>query len=77
MPLSPRRSLTYRGQWPAILGDNSLIGIGATVLNKAVVGKNCLIGAHALVPEGKAHASHVPVAQLSSLHSKTYVYMNH
>ncbi|EOD21257.1 carbonate dehydratase-like protein [Emiliania huxleyi CCMP1516] len=46
-------------RWPAILGDNSLIGIGATVLNKAVVGKNCLIGAHALVPEGKAHASHV------------------
>mmetsp|Transcript_32054 Transcript_32054/g.106114 ORF Transcript_32054/g.106114 Transcript_32054/m.106114 type:complete len:187 (+) Transcript_32054:25-585(+) len=35
------------------IGDNSLIGIGATVLNKAVVGKNCLIGAHALVPEGK------------------------
>ncbi|EOD11365.1 hexapeptide repeat-containing transferas-like protein [Emiliania huxleyi CCMP1516] len=35
------------------LGDNSLIGIGATVLNKAVVGKNCLIGAHALViPDG-------------------------
>ena len=59
------------------LGDNSLIGIGATVLNKAVVGKNYLIGAHALVPEGKAHASHIPVAQLSSLHSKTYVHMNH
>jgi carbonic anhydrase/acetyltransferase-like protein (isoleucine patch superfamily) len=36
-----------------IIGDNSLIGIGATVLNNAVIGKNCLIGAHSLVPEGK------------------------
>ena len=35
------------------IGDNSLIGIGATVLNDAVIGKNCLIGAHSLVPEGK------------------------
>lgn len=35
------------------VGDNSLIGIGATVLNGAVIGKNCLIGAHALITEGK------------------------
>ena len=35
------------------VGDNSLIGIGATVLNRAVIGKNCIIGAHALIPEGK------------------------
>ncbi len=35
------------------IGDNSLIGIGATVLNDAVIGKNCLIGAHSLVTEGK------------------------
>ncbi|HLA03091.1 MAG TPA: gamma carbonic anhydrase family protein [Aestuariivirga sp.] len=35
------------------IGENSLIGIGATVLNDAVIGKNCLIGAHSLVPEGK------------------------
>ena len=34
-------------------GDESLIGIGATVLNRAVIGKNCIIGAHALIPEGK------------------------
>lgn len=33
--------------------ENSLIGIGAIVLNRAVVGKNCLIGAGALVAEGK------------------------
>ena len=36
-----------------IIGDNSLIGMGATVLNGAVVGKNCLIGAGALITEGK------------------------
>jgi carbonic anhydrase/acetyltransferase-like protein (isoleucine patch superfamily) len=35
------------------IGDNSLIGMGATVLNGAVIGQNCLIGAGALVTEGK------------------------
>ena len=35
------------------VGDNSLIGIGATVLNGAKIGQNCLIGAQALVGEGK------------------------
>jgi carbonic anhydrase/acetyltransferase-like protein (isoleucine patch superfamily) len=35
------------------VGDNSLVGIGATILNGAKIGKNCLIGAHALVGEGK------------------------
>jgi carbonic anhydrase/acetyltransferase-like protein (isoleucine patch superfamily) len=35
------------------IGDNSLVGIGATILNNAVIGRNCLIGAHALIPEGK------------------------
>jgi len=35
------------------IGDNSLIGMGATLLNGAKVGKNCLIGACALITEGK------------------------
>jgi len=35
------------------IGENSLIGMGATVLNGAVIGSNCLIGAGALVTEGK------------------------
>lgn len=35
------------------IGENSLIGIGATILNGAKIGKNCLIGAHSLIPEGK------------------------
>lgn len=35
------------------VGANSLIGIGATVLNGARIGENCLIGARSLIPEGK------------------------
>jgi carbonic anhydrase/acetyltransferase-like protein (isoleucine patch superfamily) len=35
------------------IGDNSLIGMGAIVLNHARIGRNCLIGAGALIPEGK------------------------
>ncbi len=35
------------------IGENSLIGIGAIVLNRVVVGRNCLIGAGATVTEGK------------------------
>ena len=35
------------------IGENSLIGIGAIVLNRAVIGKNCLVGAGATVTEGK------------------------
>ncbi|AKI00577.1 isoleucine patch superfamily enzyme, carbonic anhydrase/acetyltransferase [Hoeflea sp. IMCC20628] len=35
------------------IGDNSLVGMGATVLNGATIGKNCLIGAGALITEGK------------------------
>lgn len=35
------------------IGENSLIGMGATILNGAKIGKNCLIGACALITEGK------------------------
>ena len=35
------------------IGEETLIGIGSTILNKARIGKNCIIGAHALIPEGK------------------------
>lgn len=35
------------------VGDNTLVGIGATILNHAAIGKNCLIGAHTLIAEGK------------------------
>jgi len=35
------------------IGNNSLVGMGATVLNGAKIGNNCLVGANALVTEGK------------------------
>jgi carbonic anhydrase/acetyltransferase-like protein (isoleucine patch superfamily) len=35
------------------IGENSLIGIGATVMNGAKIGANCIIGSHALITEGK------------------------
>lgn len=34
------------------VGDNSLIGIGAVVLNNVTIGKNCIVGAKALITEG-------------------------
>jgi len=36
------------------IGDQSLIGIGSTVLNRATVGKHCIVGAHTLITEGKS-----------------------
>ncbi|OYW34516.1 MAG: gamma carbonic anhydrase family protein, partial [Azorhizobium sp. 12-66-6] len=35
------------------VGDDSLIGMGATVLNGARIGRNSLVGSNALVTEGK------------------------
>ena len=35
------------------IGDGSLIGIGAIVLNGVKVGRNCIIGARSLVPDLK------------------------
>ena len=36
------------------IGENSLIGMGAMVMNGARIGKNCLVGAGSLITEGKA-----------------------
>lgn len=35
------------------IGDRVLIGMGATVLNNAVIPDDCIVGANALVTEGK------------------------
>ena len=35
------------------IDDNTLIGIGSTILNKTKIGKNCIIGANTLIPENK------------------------
>ena len=37
------------------IGDNTLIGMGAIVLNGATVGRNCLVGAGALLTENKSY----------------------
>ena len=36
------------------IGDESLIGIGSTILNGASVGSNCVVGAHTLITENKS-----------------------
>ncbi len=36
-----------------IIGKNSLIGMGSTILNHAVIGENSIVGANSLVTEGK------------------------
>jgi carbonic anhydrase/acetyltransferase-like protein (isoleucine patch superfamily) len=38
-----------------LIGANSLIGMGATLLNGVNVGRNCLVGANSLLTEGKAY----------------------
>lgn len=35
------------------IGDGTMIGIGTTVLNRAQIGRNCVVGACALITEGK------------------------
>ena len=35
------------------IGEYSLIGIGSVILNRARIGKHCIIGANALVTEAK------------------------
>ncbi len=42
------------------VGNECLIGMGATVLDGAVIGDQCLIGANSLVPPGK----HIPAGSL-------------
>ena len=37
------------------VGDGSLIGIGAIVLNHAKIGSHCLVGAGSLITEGKEY----------------------
>ena len=36
------------------IGDNSLVGIGSTVLNGARIGSNCVVGANSLITENKS-----------------------
>mgnify|MGYP000882732632 CR=1 FL=1 len=36
------------------IGDNTLIGMGTTILNHAQIGNNCIVGAGSLVTQGKS-----------------------
>ncbi len=70
------------------IGNNNLIGIRATILNRAVIGNGCVIGAHALVTEdmvvpdfsmvlgspGKV-VKQLPVAIIDKLKRGTDIYM--
>jgi carbonic anhydrase/acetyltransferase-like protein (isoleucine patch superfamily) len=35
------------------VGENALVGMGSTLLNRSRIGNNCIVGANALVAEGK------------------------
>jgi carbonic anhydrase/acetyltransferase-like protein (isoleucine patch superfamily) len=35
------------------IGDDTLIGMGSTILNRVKIGRNCIIGANTLIAEGK------------------------
>ena len=37
----------------ATVGDTTIIGMGATLLNRCRIGRNSIVGANALIPEGK------------------------
>ncbi|BAF89669.1 MULTISPECIES: gamma carbonic anhydrase family protein [Azorhizobium] len=39
-----------------VVGENSLVGMGATLLNGATIAPNSLVGSNALVTEGKSFA---------------------
>jgi carbonic anhydrase/acetyltransferase-like protein (isoleucine patch superfamily) len=39
----------------AVVGDNTIVGMGATLLNRCRIGKNSIVGANALIPEGKEY----------------------
>lgn len=41
------------------IGDNSLIGMGSTILNHAKIGANSIVGANSLVTEGKEYPENV------------------
>lgn len=40
------------------IGDGTLVGIQAVVLNRARIGRGCVVGAGAVIPEGKEYPDH-------------------
>lgn len=57
MPLTIGQGVTVGHQamlHSCTIGDGTLIGIQAVVLNNSVIGKDCLVGAGAVIIEGKS-----------------------
>jgi carbonic anhydrase/acetyltransferase-like protein (isoleucine patch superfamily) len=42
-----------------VIGEGTLVGMNAVILNGAKIGKNSIVGAHTLVPEGKVFPDNV------------------
>lgn len=54
LTLGPRVTVGHQAMLHGCtIGEGSLIGIQAVVLNRAKIGKNCLVGAGSVVTEGK------------------------
>ncbi len=64
------------------IGNNSLIGIGSTIMNGGVIGENCIVGAGALVTEGKKYPDRsmiigAPAKVIRELSDKEVEALNH
>ena len=63
------------------VGDNTLVGMGAVLLDGAVIGKNCIIGAgavvkeHAVVPDGTMMVG-VPAKPVKELPEEVIAFLN-
>jgi carbonic anhydrase/acetyltransferase-like protein (isoleucine patch superfamily) len=58
VPLTIGRDVTVGHQvmlHGCTIGDNTLIGIQSVILNRARIGKNSIVGAGTLIPEGKQY----------------------
>jgi carbonic anhydrase/acetyltransferase-like protein (isoleucine patch superfamily) len=54
LEIGPRVTVGHRAMLHGCtVGEGSLVGIGAILLNHVEVGAGCLIGAHTLIPENK------------------------
>jgi carbonic anhydrase/acetyltransferase-like protein (isoleucine patch superfamily) len=52
------------------IGDGSLIGIKAVLLNQSVIGRNCLVGACSLVTERKRFADESLIMGAPARHAR-------
>ena len=54
LELAPRVSVGHRVVLHGCsIGEGSVIGMGSVIMNRARIGRQCLVGANTLIPEGK------------------------